>query len=793
MGSEQGGRAAEAKARSLSMSIEALKEQARGHEQREEWTNALQLYLQAISRLGEEDPDMGLYNRTGDLFTRVGNMEGAIEYYEMAVDLYLDAELANNAIAILKKILRNVPDRKEVYLKMGQIRAQQGFLPDARGYFLGYAERNQKTGDLEEAFRALREFCDLAPDDLEIRVSLAGQLQAHDRTEEALSLLTSSYHRFRSTGQQALAAEVEETIAAIDAEFDIPEGPDEDVLGFESTSLSPEPQSTASEGGIELASDFGDIKYEGADESAAEGLALEHTSLAPSVPAEEPDSGALTAADFGEADDGGRGLKDYVDPEAGEEMEIEVALPEIELGDDEAEVEVWGAATSWSDEDEDEDEVTELPLMDFSDSGEATEDGGRWAEGADTYGDDPEMIGVPGVDAAPIKAPTGAVGGLDLDQETVTANDDLTYRSDLEDAPETDLGVTDDALGMADDGFGDVVPPTAGEDGGMEHMFNVDELNTEAYPPLSADSADVVASFDDAAFEPAHDDLWKQQDDDVVLNDVPAWSPENALEESMDAVSDWSDAFGDETEDPSDAFAAETQDLVDDLVGEAQDLSDAADEDSPIVSAGAAQSPTEPEFGNRDDAKGFGGSTAEAVETAEPEVSSDYVDLNTMVFGAPKERTTRWNVESEEPQKESDFDFQQMLAQFKEKVAENVEVGDVKAHYDLGTAFKEMGLLDEAITEFQQALRADGKNLATYEVLGQCFMDKGQPEVAVRSLTMATQMPFEVEDELLGIYYYLGRAHETLGNSGDAVEFYEKVFALDINFQDVTERLRELR
>ena len=45
----------------------------------------------------------------------------------------------------------------------------------------------------------------------------------------------------------------------------------------------------------------------------------------------------------------------------------------------------------------------------------------------------------------------------------------------------------------------------------------------------------------------------------------------------------------------------------------------------------------------------------------------------------------------------------------------------------------------------------------------------------------------------MGIYYYIGLAHETIGNKDTAVEYYDRVFALDINFADVTERLRALR
>jgi tetratricopeptide (TPR) repeat protein len=105
----------------------------------------------------------------------------------------------------------------------------------------------------------------------------------------------------------------------------------------------------------------------------------------------------------------------------------------------------------------------------------------------------------------------------------------------------------------------------------------------------------------------------------------------------------------------------------------------------------------------------------------------------------------------------------------------------------------EMGLLDEAIGEFQMALRASPGHLPTHEVMGRCWIEKEQPEMAVRGLRRALDGDYGVEDELIGIFYLMGRAQETLGNTDDALEFYEKVFSLDINFEDVTERLRALR
>jgi tetratricopeptide (TPR) repeat protein len=175
--------------------------------------------------------------------------------------------------------------------------------------------------------------------------------------------------------------------------------------------------------------------------------------------------------------------------------------------------------------------------------------------------------------------------------------------------------------------------------------------------------------------------------------------------------------------------------------------------------------------------------------------AQDYVDLGALILGggSSAKKTTRFQVAYEEPTGDEEADFAKMLSQFKEKVSENLDSGDVRAHHDLGTAYKEMGLLEEAISSFQQALRAASDHLPTYEIMGQTFMEMGQPEAAVRTLQRALQIKSTVEDEFLGIYYYLARAYEALDRKDAAVEYYDRVFSLDINFADVTERLRELR
>ena len=80
----------------------------------------------------------------------------AVDYYEQAVDLYADGGFLNNAIALCNKILRHAPARHQIYYKLGKISAKKGFKSDAKKNFLEYADRMQRAGKVDEAFRRSR-------------------------------------------------------------------------------------------------------------------------------------------------------------------------------------------------------------------------------------------------------------------------------------------------------------------------------------------------------------------------------------------------------------------------------------------------------------------------------------------------------------------------------------------------------------------------------------------------------------------------------------------------------------
>jgi tetratricopeptide (TPR) repeat protein len=167
----------------------------------------------------------------------------------------------------------------------------------------------------------------------------------------------------------------------------------------------------------------------------------------------------------------------------------------------------------------------------------------------------------------------------------------------------------------------------------------------------------------------------------------------------------------------------------------------------------------------------------------------DFVNLADWLREDDAVKSTRMVVDVGEPQMQEQVDFAEMLSMFKQGVAANVDDTDHESHYDLGVAYKEMGLLDEAISEFQKALRGADNRERTYEALGQCFVEKRQYQIALTILARALGDDGASDEQLVGVLYLLGYACEALGRFPEALRYYERVFAVDIQFRDIGDRL----
>lgn len=174
------------------------------------------------------------------------------------------------------------------------------------------------------------------------------------------------------------------------------------------------------------------------------------------------------------------------------------------------------------------------------------------------------------------------------------------------------------------------------------------------------------------------------------------------------------------------------------------------------------------------------------------EAASGYVDLGALVLDGVETTPAGTRVVSEHEHTAPQEEFTTVLSRFRASLNRNLAPGDARSHHDLGMAYRTMGLGLEAIGEFQRAVREDPGSPGAYEMLGRCFLDAGQPDLAANSLATALELPDRTEQESLGIYYYLGRAHEASGDLGAALGFYTKTIALDIDFRDVAARYRSL-
>jgi tetratricopeptide (TPR) repeat protein len=136
--------------------------------------------------------------------------------------------------------------------------------------------------------------------------------------------------------------------------------------------------------------------------------------------------------------------------------------------------------------------------------------------------------------------------------------------------------------------------------------------------------------------------------------------------------------------------------------------------------------------------------------------------------------------------------FEQVFAAFKVGVERELGDGDHETHYDLGIAYREMGLVEDAIAEFRKALGASGRQLSALHMMSLCALDLGRVGDAVSHLEQALALPEIPEPQQAVLRYDLARAHEEQGDAARARAAYEAVLAHDPDFADAAERLAAL-
>jgi tetratricopeptide (TPR) repeat protein len=723
--------------------------------------------------------------------------------YERAVAKYTEGGFYNNAIALCNKVLRNAPGRTHIYLRLAQLMVQRGFVAEAKQNLLEYADRMKNAGKLDEAFRALKEFADLSPNNEEIRLVLAEQLKAAARTDEAREQLAKLYHEAQASGDVRRSRATIEKMKAIDPEYDVEMAPKPKVkakpekstdlvfldLGEDvpvATSPAAPPRPVAPPPRAEPAAPRAAPPPKPTPPKRApppppepepvpepEPLMFEPTSLAEAAPAAEAppepeelpverasiefDATGVSAGTMEGLTGAGAGA-----PPGGSQL-LEFEPTALESGAPAEELEEAGAGGAAAD----------LPLI------------------------EPEFlekvapVAEPEPDVEPEPEPARA--------EPVMIGDDAGVE-----VPELDLGTPEPA-------------PSGGAalDVGVGTLDLQIDIPPEAFEPAQAGPPD-VASLEAAVADDPDDPLKHHRLAEALIetgNRARGMEELNIALAGYEAAEDWRRAedLADEIVrlDPNSVqhhqkkveYAFRRGDKAH-LVDAYLELSDALFRSGALERARAVYQRVlelEPE---NDRAR----SAMLAMEPPPPAAAAprpapaaagadDFVDLGALVLEdvVPVAKgDARMRIQDEEPTGDEQRDFDEMLTQFKKGIEASLGVEDVQAHYDLGVAFKEMGLLDEAIGEFQKALRASEGRLRTSEALGSCFFEKGQYSVAATVMRRAIESDPGGDEEKIGLLYWVGRCEEELGRPSEALSYYQRVFAVDIGFQDVRDRVKSL-
>jgi tetratricopeptide (TPR) repeat protein len=710
------------------LNVERFKNKARKLEQKDQPGKAIEVYLQILKELDgtpELDGELGLYNKVGDLYLKSGNVNGAVEMYERAVGRYIDSGYPNNAIALCNKILRSAPGRHHMYLTLGQLMHQRGFVAEAKKNLVEYAQRMSDAGRLDEAFGALKQFADISPGNEDIRLMLAEQLKATARDEEAREQIDKLM--LGSTESARRASEILERVRAVDPEYDVEaghsakgKGKSEDLIFIpldDEAAAQEEAKANVEPLDIEQSAIVDDTEPLETTVAALEGLESE-SSFDPTT------AGGVAPLEIEPTS--------LSEDEATEEAPAEEDLSFLSVEGDSAP--------------DDEDSDLDVPELDLSEPGmeEETSDDGLVILNAGEN----------------LRAGVSSTGELPL----------LDVHSSLEPQP-VDVVSTE------------VDPVTA----------------LEARVEEDPDDPQLRRKFAEALIESG--DRRRGLDElDIALHRfevIQDWSRASAVAEEILRLEPSSIAHYQKRVEFAYRLNEKSQ-----LVRAYLDLANAffrsgsldraqavyqrvLEHDPSITEARDALASLTPEEPEPTPAVASGRATV-------PRRSGGYVDLGEFILGDDDDRDTRMKVEQEAPSGDEQKDFADMLQQFKRGIEENLDEEDSQAHYDLGVAFKEMGLLDEAIGEFQKSLRAPETRLQSAEMLGLCFIEKGQYEVAATVLRRAVDSDPSSDQDKVGVLYWLARCEEEKARPKEALSYYRRVFAVDIHFKDVEKRVESL-
>jgi tetratricopeptide (TPR) repeat protein len=138
-------------------------------------------------------------------------------------------------------------------------------------------------------------------------------------------------------------------------------------------------------------------------------------------------------------------------------------------------------------------------------------------------------------------------------------------------------------------------------------------------------------------------------------------------------------------------------------------------------------------------------------------------------------------------------DVEEVFAKFKAGVAQQIAVDDTQSHYDLGVAYKEMGLVDDALREFDLASRDPKRACVCHSMIGMIQLERGNLNEAIEAFTRGLVAPDRSKEQEAALCYEIGSAYEAKKMVKQALDHFQRTARVLPSFRDVQERIRRLQ
>ena len=701
-------------------------------------------------QLVENEPgDFTTLNILGDLYVRVGNKAAAASCFRRIADHYRAQEFALKAIAMFKKIDRIQPNDLEIATSLADLYAQQDLVVEARAHYLVVADAHAKSGNTQAGLEVLHKIADLDPQNTDVRIKLAEGYFKEGMPREAAASFSEAGHSMLARnavddGLELFAKAVEIAPTDYDALSGLlaahtARGTADEAAEMISRAVEDHPDD------VELLSLLVSAQLEAEDPEHAEEtirVLVEQDSSA-SVRMLEVARLYLHEDRVGDAARVVQDISEQMLAERNDQMLLDTVNELLTSDADNVQALRVLVRIYWWQRDVDN----------------LTASLERQAEAA-------EAAGLQEDERYALTQLTRLVPGEPRFAERLAELGGAQEEAAAEVLPEIDLPLAAEESPASD------AHEVSFESAELSAIAYQHEQPTQPSPEAPAHEMEIERGF---AFEVHPTEV-----------SVPVETGANVA---------------DDDEDPHAAIRAQELESVDfyiaqgyvDIAVDTLDLLERQFGSHPEIDKRRRQLNSEPEVNSEPEADASDanaepapGSFA-AFEVVDPTPTSPITAFPTLEEKTP-------------PIQIIDPGLAEIFEEYRESAeAESNGNGDYETHYNLGLAYQEMDLFEEALEEFQIAVAQvspdDGtqRYLQCCNLLGHCFLKKGVPQLAIKWLSRGLDSPNVSEDQRQALRFDLAAAYEQAGELNRAMDLFTEIYGVNVSYRGVNERLRALQ